>query len=112
MSAVLYYKGTTAKIRIQLDDDNLVAQGVTNFDLTSATAIVTEFESENGDFVKFSNDFATAVSALVYDITPTSTEVNALQLGYHTVSGLVTLGGVNYGFKIPKAIYVDRLIQT
>lgn len=108
---ITYYKGTTSKIRIVVNDDNLVAQGITDFSLTGST-IVTEFESENGDFVKFTNDFVTIVDSETYDITPTATEVAALQLGYHTISGAVTKGGVTYGFKIAKEFYVDRLIQT
>lgn len=112
MSAVTYYKGTTSKIRIEIDDSLLVAQGVTNFDLTQATDITTELESANGDFVKFTNSFATAISAKIYDIAPTATEVSAMQIGLHSVSGQVTVGGIKYGFKIKDAINVERLIQT
>jgi len=112
MSKVTYFKGTDAKIRVELDDTLLVQQGVTDFTLVGST-IVTEFESEDGDFVKFTNDDVTVVSATVYDITPSSADVTSLQLGYHKVSiQVTTAGGTTYGAKIDKSFYMDSLIRT
>jgi len=113
MSATVeYFKGTNPNIRIKLDEANLIAQGITTFTLVGST-IVTEFESEEGDFLKFDNSKVTIVSALVYDITPTAADVTALQLGKHIVSGQVTVnGGGIFGFKIKNQFVMDRLIQT
>ena len=113
MSATIeYFKGTDPNIRISLNEANLIAQGITNFTLVGST-IITEFESESGDFVKFVNSKVTIVSALVYDITPTTADIVALQLGFHTISGQVTVSsGAIFGFKIKKQFFMDRLIQT
>jgi len=109
---VTYFKGTDAAIRIAVDDSLIRAQGVTDFTLVGST-ITTEFESENGDFVKFDNSKVTIVDALTYDIAPTAADVVAFQLGVHDISGLVQVSsGAKFGFKIKKDFEVDRLIQT
>lgn len=108
---VTYFKGTDPKIRFEVDDSQLVAQGVTNFTLVGST-ITTEFESKNGDFIKFDNSKVTIVDAKTYDIQPTDADVVEMQLGLHTISGLILADGVKYGFKIENKFEVETLIQT
>jgi len=110
--AVTYFKGTDPAIRIILDDALLVAQGVTDFTLVGST-ITTEFESDNGDFLKLDNTKVTVIDALTYDLAPTAADVVAFQLGIHDISGLVQVSsGAKFGFKIKQDFEVDRLIQT
>lgn len=112
MADIYYYKGTDAKIRLVVNDDNLRAQGITDFTLTGST-IVTEFEHENGDFVKFDNTFVTIVDAETYDITPTAAKVKEFQIGRYNISIQITTGGGTvYGAKIKNKFVVERLIQT
>lgn len=112
MAVVYYYKGTDARIRIVIDDYQLRQQGITDFTLVGAT-IVTEFRSEDGDFIKFDNTFVTVVDATTYDITPTAAKVKEFQVGKHDISISITTGGGNtYGAKIKNGFEVETLIQT
>ncbi len=109
--AIKYFKGTNAKIRIVINDDQLVAQGITDFTLIGSTVVV-ELESSGGDFVKFANSQIAKTSATILDITPTVAQIKELQIGLHDVAGQVTVGTDIYGFKIPNGLEVERLIQT
>ena len=106
-----YFKKTLPLIRIKLDDALLVAGGFTGFTLVGST-IVTEFESENGDFVLFANSKVTVIDSLTYDITPVASDIVSLQIGLHTIRGRVTVNGTDFGFEILKDFEMKQGLQT
>ena len=73
---------------------------------------MTEFESENGDFLLFPDSKVTVIDALTYDITPVAADIVSLQEGLHTIRGRVTVSGTDFGFEILKDFEMKRGVQT
>lgn len=86
----VHYKGTTTKIVVELDDSDLVENGLGSVDLTGAT-IKTEFEDDSGTQVEFGSGQHTIDSAKVYSITPTVILSNSLAIGRHLLRSHITL---------------------
>lgn len=108
---ITYFKGTNAKIRIEIDDSNLVAQGIIGFSLIGTT-IEAELQSADGYFLKFPSAKITVIDDKTFEIVPDETDVKKMHVGKQVVAVQITEGSNVYGLKIKNQLEVDSLINT